>query len=466
MSYKVSEVVIEQSRSKHGSRTVALIIAETAHHDGVGWLRQEPSKSVHRKSSKPDERNIAFRTKLSAKQVRRCVDRLQELDELEVVWARDQGNRFYIYRLIVGPLRYADVDYERGLPFLEGRFWTAEELELPWRQRPLEGHALAPSQLAEIAPKLVEEPAVEVAETPDLGGQNVPSSLPAGERTFAPDPADISGRSAGGHPGPLLNDSSLDLVLNSSLDRIDRKEIDSVSAGADDGRSTDVRELVKAFAREFGFWPNGHAEWSTWCAAFKPLADQGVTAAELASRSRAYLERWQLRARERLNELNELNEQEGLDEGLVELEVGPDSPAFMFALTKHYQRISASLERSYFGLFRWATENSWRLANLEHARWVIEASERISVDERAKLLAIVEEAYRAHGDAKSEFLQWVEMKGWALGEDEWKRELAVRTNAERFRTQAPEMRRQGKERRLEIRKAFAHLDLGLRSDVA
>jgi hypothetical protein len=437
VSYKVSEIVIEQSRSKHGSRTVALIIAETAHHDGVGWLRQEPSKSVHRKGKQDDKSNIAFRTKLSPKQVRRCVDRLQELDELEVVWARDRGNRFYIYRLIVGPLRYADVDYSRGLPFLEGRFWTPEQLELPWHERPLEGHSLAPSQLARFAPTLVEDEADEEPEAAKAGGHFVPSFEGAREGTFAPEPGDISGRSAGGHPGTLLKEhSSLDLVLDPSLtDSTSKDEVESVSAGADDGRAAPtVKDLVAAYAAAVGYWPNGHDEWSAWCGALKPLADAGVEPSEIASRSTAYLAKWPL-------------------------ETKPDSPAFMFALTKVWQRVSASLERGYLGLYRWATESSWRLGDIDHARWVIEASDRITEEERAKLLSIVEETYRAHGDPRSEFLKWVESVGWTLDDEQWRHELAARTDPKQFKLLAPEMRRQGKERRLAIRKDFANLEL-------
>lgn len=431
MSYKVTEAFIEQSRSKHGTRTVGLILAETAHHDGVAWMRQQPSKSVKRKGKGPDKNNIAFRTKLSPKQVRRCVDRLQVLDELEIVWARDYGNRFHICRLIVGPMRFVEVDYERGLPFLEGRFWTPEQLQLPLAERPLDGHAFAPVQLAEIGLKPAE-----------VGGQNVPQLSSADGGTFAPESGDICDPTEGTFVTPPYN-SPLDHVLDPSLDLTTQNPSGEVSAGADEPPgSTSIKELVKAFAATVGFFPNGHSDWSAWCGALAPLAAAGVTPDELATRSNAFLAKWPL-------------------------DTTPDSPAFMFALTKHWQRINASLERSYFGLFRWATENSWRLDDLTHARWVIEISDRVTEDERRTLLAIVDQAYRAHTDVKSEFVRWVESAGWALEDDDWRRELKARTDPAQYRTLAPEMKRQAIERRLEIRAAFAELDLGShRRDVA
>lgn len=426
MSYKVSSAFIEQSRSKHGTRTVGLILAETSHHDGVAWMRQQPSKSV-RKRKGPDTDNIAFRTKLSPKQVQRCIDRLQELDELEIVWGRDHGNRFHICRLIVGPVRFVDVDYERGLPFLEGRFWTPEELELPLADRPSDGHALASSQLK--------------AGRTITGGQNVPQPDEATWATFAPDLGDICDQTEETFATPPYN-SPLDLVPNSPFDFNTQTPSVEVSAdAAEEPESTSVKELVRAFAEVVGAWPDGHAGWSAWCAALAPLAAAGVTPDELSTRTRAYLERWPL-------------------------DTTPDSPAFMFALTKHWQRINASLERSYFGLFRWATGNSWRLGDLDHARWVIDASDRITTDERTTLVAIVEQAYRAHSDEKSGFLQWVESTGWTLEDADWRQELKARTSAPSLATLAPEMRRQGTDRRLEIRQAFAELDLGLRKDAA
>lgn len=149
MSYKVTEEFIENSRSTLGARTVGLIIAEIAHPDGVGWLRQEPTKRKRQRAGSVDKKNIAFRTKLSGRQIRRCIDRLQEIDELEIVLAWDGRERFHIYRLIVGGIRGDEdgVDYGRGLPRLEVErsFWTPEQLRLPVEQRPMLGHVPPPS---------------------------------------------------------------------------------------------------------------------------------------------------------------------------------------------------------------------------------------------------------------------------------------------------------------------------------
>jgi hypothetical protein len=428
VSYEVSREIVHKSVSKHGTRTVALVIAETAHHDGVGWLRIAPSKSKKQlRSKKLDTSNIAFRTKLSEKQVRRCVDRLQDLDELEVVVARDGGVRFFMYRLVVGALRAIEVDYSRGLPELEGQFWTPEELELPWSERPFDGHALSPNQLDHLGIR-----------RPNTSGHFVRSSeVETGGHLRPNERAQMSaGRAGANVRSPLIGPVQEQPSLEPSSDPAIQKANVRVSAGADEPPiNASPKDLVEALARAVGVWPEGHGQWSTWCAAMKPLAAAGVQPSEMETRSREYLKRWPL-------------------------ELQPGNPNFAFALTKAWQRINASLERSYFGLFRWATEESWRLGDIDHARWIVNASIRITEDERRRLLTLVEEGYLARVDARSHFLRWVESEGWRLDDDTWRHELVARTDPTEHGPIAVEMRQQAKQRRLAIRTDFANLDLG------
>lgn len=137
MSYLVTEIVQTQSRSKYGARTLAMVLSEIAHKDGVGWATIDFDESDPQWKK---ERSLAYLCNLGERQVRRALALLQQLDELETVIAFDGRRRFYAHRLILGKLRGIPVDYGRGLPRLAAPFWTPAQLRLPPEERPLDGH--------------------------------------------------------------------------------------------------------------------------------------------------------------------------------------------------------------------------------------------------------------------------------------------------------------------------------------
>jgi hypothetical protein len=270
VSYKVTEAFIEHSRSKHGARTVGLIIAEVAHHDGVGWLRIEPTKAKHpRIRAEDDQDNIVFRTKLSAKQVRRCIDRLQDLDEIEVVRAWDGRSRYYVYRLIIDPIRRREVDYQRGgLKVLEAPFWTPEQLDAPLLERPRDGHEFSPTQrqLLGLTSAQYVPSSAGIGETPP-GDNGSPD-----EQTSAPPPYKEP------VPGPVLPEEA-----NAS----------SVAADAAEHASS-AFEISLALSAQLGvdLARLTRLELRDWQVAIADLANVGATAADVAARCAAYRSVW------------------------------------------------------------------------------------------------------------------------------------------------------------------------------
>lgn len=195
---------------------------------------------------------------------------------------------------------------------------------------------------------------------------------------------------------------------------------------ADVRRGAQIKELIAAFAETVGVWPNTRNEWGGWSRAFAPLVDQGVDAEQVRVATSSYLERW------------------------------PEYQRDPFALTKLWQLIQVALETSEMSLWRWASETSWRLP-ADEVTWLLERA-TLTESARTGLVKLAAEARAAHANAEAEFFRWVEVEGFAVDDDEWRRRLADETR--HARTRGPEIRRRATARRLELRAALANLELG------
>lgn len=112
MSVDVLREVFKHSRSRGVARNVIVALADAAHPDGVVWLPIDPPKDRRR----PQDRCLVHRANASRRSV---IDSLQELEvlrELEVRKAQRGRSRFSIYRVVVGSIGAAEVDYN-DLPF-------------------------------------------------------------------------------------------------------------------------------------------------------------------------------------------------------------------------------------------------------------------------------------------------------------------------------------------------------------
>jgi hypothetical protein len=409
VSWKVTELVVDQSRSKHGARVVLLVLAEKASADGIALIRQAPPEPPRRAPRGHERENLQDRARLSKRQVRRATKTLQLLDELEVLERWVGRNRDYVYRILVGALRSMDVDYDQlKISGLAGRFWTPEELMLPVLERPVDGHVLPvePQRPGDI---------LSPGETGDEGTSATATrgQIVRDEGTFATDAHLISAR------GPS-KDRSTGPSLTSSVETTEE-----VAAGAAASRGDQIKELIVAFAETVGVYPETRENWAGWSRAFAPLVDDDVDGEQVRLVTRSYLERW------------------------------PEYKRDPFALTKLWQLLQVALERNQLTLWRWASETSWKLPEDEVA-WLLETA-LMNDEQRTALVKLAGEARRAHANAEAEFLRWVENEGFAVDDDVWRKRLTAEVR--KFKTRGPEMRRRATERRLELREALANLDL-------
>jgi hypothetical protein len=203
VSYKVTEEVLNSSRAKQGSRLVLVALSEVAAHDGTVWSPIGPPSY---------DDSIAYRTKLTERQVKRCLKTLQALDELEIRQWRQGRKLWNIYRVIVGRIREKEVNYERpelaAMNLLE-RFWTIDELHVARAFRPRMTSAES-RRLGDIL-----SPSHEADSASDQG-----TSSTSDEVTSAPEPGDISDRDvvtlAPECAGALRKDPSLGTVTEPS----------------------------------------------------------------------------------------------------------------------------------------------------------------------------------------------------------------------------------------------------------
>lgn len=213
-------------------------------------------------------------------------------------------------------------------------------------------------------------------------------------------------------------------------------------AGAGDGPSGSLPDqLLRVFAEEFGTWPQTRGEWGAWKKAFKQLAEtEQPTVDEFRLVARAYCDRVR--------------------------EQGLELPQAAFGLQTAWMRISAALQASYFALYRWTTDSSWRIRDPGEVEWILRTATRLDDVQRAELLELAQRVADAHTDAGSAVLAWVESAGWAIeDEQQWARELATRLgDAAVPGTKAPSIKTAALERRVEIRRAL--VELKFRSDVA
>lgn len=413
MSWRVTEVVVDQSGAKHGARTMLLVLAEKASTDGVALIRQAPPKSPRRALRGHERNNLVARTNLSVKQIQRVTRTLQHLDELEVLERWIGRDRDFVYRILVGPLRSMDVDYEQ-LKFsgLTGRFWTPEELLDPISARPRDGHVL-PEELLSPGDKL----------SPGQNGDEA-TSCPPTRRHPVPDQATSC-------PDPLLRsararrpeDPSKGPSSTSSV-----KTTEEVSSGepADASRGQRIKELIIAFAETVGVFPGNRDEWGGWSAAFAPLVDRDVDPDRLRALTRRYLDRW------------------------------PGYDPTPFALTKLLFLLEPALDANEHSLWRWAADTSWKLP-AEDAELVLEWA-LITDQQRAGLRKLAGDARAAHANREAELMRWVETEGFAVDDDVWRRELAERVP--HLKTRGPAARKQANERRAQLRGALARIQLG------
>lgn len=420
MSWKASNVVAELSEADGNARLLLYSLAEIAHTDGVAWANVDydeadpewkKRRSLRWRMGKPDE-----------KTVRLAIDRAQLLDELEVLIAFDGRRRFHIYRILVGSLRDAPVDYSRGLPRLAGQFWTPDELLLAKEERPIAGHRLPWTRAA-------------------TGGQITRSS--DGEcdsRRVGESPADDRENhpSTGGqitHPH-TSKDRSGDPPLTSS-----ETSSDEVPAGAG-GKLGDslADQLLRAFAEEIGAWPNDRREWGAWKRAFKELAEsEEPSVDELRISTREYVKKIPSDRR--------------------------DLSAIAFGMTAAFEHVRATLLNGYFRYHRWITETAWRLEP-EQVAEILAGARRITDAERDELRALLHRTRAAHADPASELLRWVEIEGWAVDDDVWRAAMRERGLAVGKPGADDSLARIARDLRLELRGARADLQLGIRSDVA
>lgn len=129
MSFKVYGAVLDYSESEGYDRCVLLALAEPASHDGVTWIKVGEGKD-------DEEPTICRRARVSKSTAMRAIRFLEDdLHELQIVKVRRGKTAINVYRVVVGPIAFAEVDYDR-LPFaLPHRFGEA----------PVEGVQLTPS---------------------------------------------------------------------------------------------------------------------------------------------------------------------------------------------------------------------------------------------------------------------------------------------------------------------------------
>jgi len=110
VSVDVLREVFRLSQSRGVARNVLTVLADAAHPDGVTWLPIAPSKDGD------PTRCITHRANASRRAVIDAVDSLAELGEVEVRQAQRGRRRFNVYRVRVGAIALASVDYS-DLPF-------------------------------------------------------------------------------------------------------------------------------------------------------------------------------------------------------------------------------------------------------------------------------------------------------------------------------------------------------------
>lgn len=107
MSARVSGEVWEHSRADGIALLVLLAIADQAGDDGVTWLQVE---------SRSGKKSITSKARCSRATAFRAVEQLVESGELQVVKVRRGASFINVYRVVVGRIAGANVDYDR-LPF-------------------------------------------------------------------------------------------------------------------------------------------------------------------------------------------------------------------------------------------------------------------------------------------------------------------------------------------------------------
>ena len=116
MSVRAIDAVLRLSKSETATRLVAVVIADVAHHDGVGWL---------------DQREVATRANVSVPSVKRGVAWLVEHGELEVRKVQRGRRRVNVYRVLLGEVAEQPVEYDR-LPFdVDPPFSTRDQIDTP-----------------------------------------------------------------------------------------------------------------------------------------------------------------------------------------------------------------------------------------------------------------------------------------------------------------------------------------------
>lgn len=175
MSVNVITAVLEASRSEHGSRLVALVLADAAHPDGITWLGQD---------------ELQRRARLSARAVRDAIRDLEELGELETRKAQRGRRRINVHRVIVGAIADRDPRYD-DLPF---------ELKTPF-SRPAEIAARREGGDRQGLP-VVAEPRAAVSDTDDRQNPRASIEEPQEEPSSSP-PTSESSRSLADHKAEL-----------------------------------------------------------------------------------------------------------------------------------------------------------------------------------------------------------------------------------------------------------------------
>lgn len=107
MSARVSGEVWEHSKADGVALLVLLAIADQAGDDGVTWLQVESTSG---------KKSITSKARCSRATAFRAVEKLVEMGELQVVQVRRTRSFINVYRVVVGRIAAATVDYDR-LPF-------------------------------------------------------------------------------------------------------------------------------------------------------------------------------------------------------------------------------------------------------------------------------------------------------------------------------------------------------------
>lgn len=108
MSVAISRCVWEGSRARGGQLLVLLALADCADDSGIAW---------------PSPATLARRTRLRARQVRRCLRALERLGELEIRPAHHGRRRLRVYRVMA--LERASLSPDRW-PFQLDEPFTAD----------------------------------------------------------------------------------------------------------------------------------------------------------------------------------------------------------------------------------------------------------------------------------------------------------------------------------------------------